>query len=106
LDDEFLSAQFAADTQQLVAYRQSVIQVVLKYHMASFFLLGLKDDLLKDVTKNNYRTLEEMVATARFSEQAQMQGRSRHTIAEVHPVQQESEDNGLSPTEVALIRKF
>lgn len=110
-DLEFDGPHFgAAETAVETAHRERVTKVILDFHMANFFCLGLRDEYLRDVTKSNARTLDAMVQTARFSEQAQLQGRGRHTISAVE-VQSPNhstppEAGGLSSEEIAFIRSM
>jgi hypothetical protein len=110
IEDEFTSPPYDKETAMMKTYRAEVIRKVLEYHLASFFLVGLKDELLRDVTKANAKTLDQMLQIARFSEQASMQGKARHTLAAVSQDRNEPEptgpDLGLNAEEIAFIRQM
>ena len=81
----YTGAPFSAETTDETTRRNLVVGVATEYHLASFFLVGLQEHLLKDVTKSGATTLEEMLAVAKRSEQAHAQG-ARHRIAAVGAV--------------------
>ena len=110
IEGEFSEAPYNTETASVKAYRLEIIRKVLEYHLASFFLVGLKDELLRDVTKGNGKTLEQMLTIARFSEQASRQDKARHTLASVaqdrvEPAQN-GQDLGLNAEEIAFIRQM
>jgi len=92
---EFAGAPFDTETPAEKQRRQLTIKVLTDFHLASFFALGLHDSLLRDVTKANAKSLEEMLRVAKLSEQAQLQSKKRHTIAEVSTLDDISEIHDL-----------
>lgn len=82
---DFNIAPYTAETPAEQAYRDKVISITTDYYLASFFLVGLHDFLLKDVTLVGCTSLDEMVAVAKRSEQAFLQGAKPHKISAVQP---------------------
>ena len=56
---------------------------VFEFHLKSFFALGLRDNLLAEVTKSGQTSLQGMVDVATRAEHAQLQNSARHTIASI-----------------------
>lgn len=96
------------ETEPQKARRLEIVRAVSEYHLKSFFCLGLHDDLLAEITKSNVTTLEAMANSARTTEQALLQQRKRHTIAEVR--QRDEPEGAVSAQDqaaiAAILRKF
>ena len=71
------------ETAVEAAVRKATVKKVTEYHLGSFFCLGLADSLLKDVTKSNKTSLEDMVTIAKQTERANLQAKKRHNISAV-----------------------
>jgi hypothetical protein len=85
-------APYTAESAVQVSYRESVVTITTDYYLASFFLVGLHDFLLKDVTRAGCTVLEDMVRVAKRSEQAFLQGAKPHKISAVQPDASGNED--------------
>ena len=75
------------------AARRKVVDFVTDYHLKSFWALGLKPEILADVTKSGKASLADMLDVAKMTEQAQSQSVRRHTIAQVDQDATEEESN-------------
>jgi len=105
---EFSGPEWQNETAAEKAKRAKIIKTVTSFHLATFFLVGLHDGLLKDVTKANVHKLEDMLAVAKISEAAIEQGRKRHVIAGVpepqHVHQPDEFDPEVDDEFVAFVR--
>ena len=108
LEGEFSGPEWQNETAAEKAKRAKIIKTVTSFHLATFFLVGLHDGLLKDVTKANVHKLEDMLAVAKISEAAIEQGRKRHVIAGVpepqHVHQPDEFDPEVDDEFVAFVR--
>jgi hypothetical protein len=77
----FLVAPSNSETPAEKTRREMAVGLATEYHLASFFLVGLQDHLLRDVTKSRSTLLEEMLQVAKRSEQAHAQTAKGHRIA-------------------------
>ena len=83
LEGTFTEAKWAAESAGQKATRAEVIQKCVDYHLGSFFLVGLREEILVDVTRQDCATLDEMIASAKRSEQF-IQGCGARSSAILH----------------------
>ena len=74
---------YSAEDAQTKAYRRKVVAKVLDFHRASFFLVGLDEDLMAEVTRSGSEDMEVMLNIAKRAEQARNQAGRPHRISAV-----------------------
>ena len=97
LETEMTAGDYKNETAAEKALRHKIMKATTDFHLKSFYCVGLHSDLLADVTKSGSTSLEDILKTAKKSEQANTQSSKRHTIAYV------SNDEAAGPTEAPAI---
>lgn len=77
---------YAAEDANTKAYRAKVIAKVLDFHRASFFLVGLDEDLMAEVTRSGSEDMNVMLSIAKRAEQARNQAVRPHRIGAVEDI--------------------
>ena len=74
---------YATETAAAKTARHKIMTYLHDYHVRIFFCLGLKPDILADITKSGKTSLEELLDAAKMSEQASSQQARRQQVAAV-----------------------